>query len=32
LHMPEPRLSIDTSLCTPNEAAMEIARTLKGGR
>jgi hypothetical protein len=30
-HMPEPRLSIDTSLCTPNEAAMEIARTLDGG-
>jgi hypothetical protein len=28
-HMPEPRLSIDTSLCTPNEAAMEIARTLE---
>jgi chloramphenicol 3-O-phosphotransferase len=31
-HMPEPRLSIDTSLCTPNEAAMEIARTLEAGR
>ena len=32
LNMPEPRLSIDTSLCTPNEAAMEIMRTLKIGR
>jgi hypothetical protein len=32
LHMPEPRLSIDTSLCTPNAAAMEIARTLKASR
>jgi hypothetical protein len=31
-HMPEPRLSINTSLCTPNEAAMKIARTLEGGR
>jgi hypothetical protein len=27
-HMPEPRLSIDTSLCTPTQAAMEIMRTL----
>jgi hypothetical protein len=27
-HMPEPRLSIDTSLSSPREAAMEIARTL----
>jgi hypothetical protein len=32
LNMPEPRLSIDTSLYTPTEAAMEIARTLKVGR
>lgn len=29
LHMPEPRLRIDTSLCTPAEAATEILRTLK---
>jgi hypothetical protein len=28
-HMPRPRLSIDTSLCTPRQAAEEIARTLK---
>jgi hypothetical protein len=32
LNMPEPRLSIDTSLYTPNEAAIEIARTLEVGR
>ena len=31
-NMPEPRLSIDTSLRTPNEAAMEIVRTLEVGR
>jgi len=30
-HMPEPRLSIDTSLCTPAQAAMEIARMLEVG-
>ncbi len=30
--MPEPRLSIDTSLRSPNEAAMEIMRTLEVGR
>jgi hypothetical protein len=30
--MPQPRLSIDTSLYTPTEAAMEIMRTLKVGR
>jgi hypothetical protein len=30
--MPQPRLSIDTSLYTPNEAAMQIALTLKAGR
>jgi hypothetical protein len=30
-HMPEPRLSIDTSLRTPTEAAMEIMRTLDLG-
>jgi hypothetical protein len=29
LNMPAPRFSIDTSLHTPTEAAMEIARTLK---
>src|ERR1700678_737090 len=28
-NMPKPRLSIDTSLCTPVQAAMEIARTLE---
>lgn len=28
-YMPESRVSIDTSLCTPTEAAREIARTLK---
>jgi AAA domain len=27
-NMPKPRLSIDTSLCTPEQAAMEIAQTL----
>ena len=27
-NMPKPRLSIDTSLCTPVQAAMEIAQTL----
>jgi hypothetical protein len=32
LNMPEPRLSIDTSLYTPSEAAIEIMRTLKVGR
>jgi hypothetical protein len=26
--MPEPRLSIDTSLCTPTDAATEIVRAL----
>ena len=26
--MPEPKISIDTSLCTPTHAAMEIAETL----
>jgi hypothetical protein len=31
-HMPEPRLSIDTSLCTPTQAAIEIVRTLDLGR
>jgi hypothetical protein len=31
-HMPEPRLSIDTSLYTPTEAAMEIMRSLDLGR
>jgi chloramphenicol 3-O-phosphotransferase len=30
--MPESTLSIDTSLCTPAEAAMEIARTLQLSR
>ncbi len=30
-NMPEPRLSIDTSLFTPTEAAMEIVRTLEIG-
>ncbi len=28
-HMPRPRLTIDTSLCSPTEAATEISRTLK---
>jgi hypothetical protein len=27
-YMPEPTLSIDTSLCTPAEAATEIAQRL----
>ena len=27
--MPEPRVSIDTSMCTPARAALEIARGLK---
>jgi hypothetical protein len=31
-NMPKPRLSIDSSLYTPNEAANEIMRTLKAGR
>ncbi len=31
-NMPEPALSIDTSLYAPNEAAMEIMRTLDLGR
>ncbi len=32
LKMPEPRLSLDTSLYTPTEAATEIMRTLDLGR
>jgi|ERR1700677_1194704 chloramphenicol 3-O-phosphotransferase len=28
-HMPKPRLSIDTSLCTPLQAAIQIAQTIK---
>ena len=28
-HMPKPRLSIDTSTCTPSEAAAQIAQALK---